>query len=54
MMPRRASRSRGAGAGCAAGPGFGPLWTRRDLQIGFGTSLLVIALIAAFPSLVRA
>lgn len=29
--------------------GFRPLWSRRDLQIGFGTTLLVIALIAAFP-----
>ena len=29
--------------------GFRPLWSRRDLQIGFGTSLLVIGLIAAFP-----
>ena len=25
--------------------GFRPLWTRRDLQIGFGTSLLLIALL---------
>jgi hypothetical protein len=31
--------------------GFRPLWTRRDLQIGFGTTLLVIALIWLFPSL---
>jgi hypothetical protein len=31
--------------------GFRPLWTRRDLQIGFGTSLLVIALLAFFPGL---
>jgi hypothetical protein len=31
--------------------GFRPLWSRRDLQIGFGTSLLVIGLIAVFPSL---
>jgi hypothetical protein len=31
--------------------GFRPLWSRRDLQIGFGTSLLVILLIVAFPSL---
>ena len=31
--------------------GFRPLWTRRDLQIGFGTTLVVIALIATFPSL---
>ena len=29
--------------------GFRPLWSRRDLQIGFGTTLVVIALIAAFP-----
>jgi hypothetical protein len=31
--------------------GFRPLWTRRDLQIGFGTSLLLIALLVLFPSL---
>ncbi len=31
--------------------GFRPLWSRRDLQIGFGTTLIVIALIAAFPAL---
>jgi hypothetical protein len=31
--------------------GFRPLWSRRDLQIGFGTTLLVSLLIAAFPSL---
>ena len=31
--------------------GFRPLWSRRDLQIGFGTTLVVIALIAAFPFL---
>ena len=30
--------------------GFRSLWSRRDLQIGFGTTLVVIALIAAFPS----
>ena len=29
--------------------GFRPLWTRRDLQIGFGTTLLVVGLIAAVP-----
>jgi hypothetical protein len=29
--------------------GFRPLWSRRDLQIGFGTTLVVIGLIAAFP-----
>ena len=29
--------------------GFRPLWTRRDLQIGFGTTLVVIVLIASFP-----
>ena len=29
--------------------GFRPLWSRRDLQIGFGTTLVVILLIAAFP-----
>ncbi len=33
--------------------GFRPLWARRDLQIGFGTTLLVIALVLWFPSLVR-
>ncbi len=31
--------------------GFRPLWARRDLQIGFGTSLLLVALIAMFPAL---
>ena len=31
--------------------GFRPLWTRRDLQIGVGTTLIVVALIATFPSL---
>jgi hypothetical protein len=31
--------------------GFRPLWSRRDLQIGFGTTLLVVALIFLFPSL---
>ena len=31
--------------------GFRPLWSRRDLQIGFGTTLLVIGLIAFFPLL---
>jgi len=31
--------------------GFRPLWMRRDLQIGFGTTLAVIALIAVFPTL---
>jgi len=31
--------------------GFRPLWTRRDLQVGFGTTLVVIALIASFQSL---
>ena len=29
--------------------GFRPLWSRRDLQIGFGTTLLVVALLAALP-----
>ena len=29
--------------------GFRPLWSRRDLQIGCGTSILVIALIALVP-----
>jgi hypothetical protein len=31
--------------------GFRPLWSRRDLQIGFGTSLFVIVLLLLFPSL---
>ena len=31
--------------------GFRPLWSRRDLQIGVGVSLIVIALLAFFPSL---
>jgi hypothetical protein len=31
--------------------GFRPLWSRRDLQIGFGTTLFVLLLIATFPSL---
>ncbi len=31
--------------------GFRPLWSRRDLQIGFGVSLAVIGLLAAFPAL---
>src|SRR5260370_18528767 len=31
--------------------GFRPLWSRLDLQIGFGPTLLVIALIWLFPSL---
>lgn len=29
--------------------GFRPLWSRRDLQIGFGTTLVVIGLIASIP-----
>jgi len=29
--------------------GFRPLWSRRDLQIGFGTTLFVIAIIALIP-----
>src|ERR1700761_7631498 len=33
--------------------GFRPLWTRRDLQIGVGTTLIVIGLIAMFPWLIR-
>lgn len=33
--------------------GFRPLWSRRDLQIGFGTTILVVALLAAFPSLLK-
>ncbi|MBI1322404.1 hypothetical protein GC170_04360 [bacterium] len=31
--------------------GFRPLWSRRDLQIGFGISLLVVVLIYLFPAL---
>jgi hypothetical protein len=31
--------------------GFRSLWSRRDLQLGFGATLAVAALIAAFPSL---
>ena len=31
--------------------GFRPLWSRRDLQIGFGTTLFVVALLAIFPRL---
>jgi RecA/RadA recombinase len=31
--------------------GFRPLWSRRDLQIGFGTTLVVIALLFLFPAL---
>jgi hypothetical protein len=31
--------------------GFRSLWSRRDLQIGFGTTLAVLGLIAAFPSI---
>jgi hypothetical protein len=31
--------------------GFRPLWSRRDLQIGFGTTILVASLIALFPAL---
>jgi hypothetical protein len=31
--------------------GFRPLWSRRDLQIGFGTSLIVALLLVLFPSL---
>ncbi|OJW05495.1 MAG: hypothetical protein BGO49_02005 [Planctomycetales bacterium 71-10] len=31
--------------------GFRPLWSRRDLQIGFGTTLAVVALVFLFPSL---
>ena len=32
--------------------GFRPLWARRDLQIGFGTTLAVIAFIAVFRSFI--
>src|SRR5579884_1144674 len=31
--------------------GFRPLWSRRDLQIGVGTTLLIVALTLWFPSL---
>jgi hypothetical protein len=31
--------------------GFRPLWSRRDLQIGFGTTLFVVILLALFPGL---
>jgi hypothetical protein len=31
--------------------GFRPLWSRRDLQIGFGTTLFVLLLVFLFPSL---
>ncbi len=31
--------------------GFRPLWARRDLQVGFGTTLAVIALVILFPGL---
>jgi hypothetical protein len=31
--------------------GFRPLWSRRDLQIGFGVTVFIIALLASFPSL---
>jgi RecA/RadA recombinase len=31
--------------------GFRPLWARRDLQIGFGTTLVVAALLLLFPAL---
>jgi hypothetical protein len=31
--------------------GFRPLWSRRDLQIGFGTTLVVLALIYLIPGL---
>lgn len=30
--------------------GFRPLWSRRDLQLGFGTTLAVLILIAVFPA----
>ncbi len=33
--------------------GFRPLWARRDLQIGFGTTLVVLALIFLFPGLAK-
>ncbi|QEH34241.1 hypothetical protein OJF2_27760 [Aquisphaera giovannonii] len=31
--------------------GFRPLWSRRDLQIGFGTTLVVLLLLYLFPTL---
>jgi hypothetical protein len=31
--------------------GFRPLWSRRDLQIGFGTTVLIVALTLWFPAL---
>jgi hypothetical protein len=31
--------------------GFRPLWSRRDLQVGVGTTLVIVGLLAAFPSL---
>ncbi len=31
--------------------GFRPLWSRRDLQIGFGTTLLVVALVFLIPAI---
>ena len=31
--------------------GFRPLWSRRDLQIGFGVSLFVVAILVLFPAL---
>lgn len=34
--------------------GFRPLWERRDLQVGFGVTLLMVALIAFFPGLRQA
>src|SRR5690606_22106268 len=34
--------------------GFRPLWERRDLQVGTGVTLLVVALIALFPGLRQA
>jgi len=30
--------------------GFRPLWSRRDLQVGFGTSLIILAVIALVPA----
>ena len=51
--PRRASRSRGAGAGCAGDRASARSGRRRDLQIGFGTTLLVVAPDRAVPVLER-
>src|SRR5262249_57443803 len=41
----------GGGAGAGGGGGCGGVGTRGGLQIGFGTTLAVVALIAFFPRL---